>query len=316
MPAEVIAQTGPGAVTPTATPKATPSPAPAPAAPVAAPAKSPEVAALEAKLAESEKRARIMLQRQSEKLTNEAKKEREGLGSKLGRLTELEKREQRAKLDPSGYLADVYGKDWYDIVINAKLNNGAPTADAVALKLAEVEEKFESKLKARDEAQTKALAEREAASVAESRREQLAVASEFWTNGSKDYPLVEGLGAPEQVAAEIARRREAHYEATMKRDESGRFLAHGQIIPLQKVAELWEAELVKLAERAAGHEKYAGKLAPKPAVAAPKDVGQPQRRTLSNDLTGSTQTRSAPANDSERRARAIAAYEAKSKPNL
>lgn len=315
MPAEVVTLSGPGAVAKSAQ-ATTPAAAPAtPAAPApSAPAKSPEVAALEAKIAESERRARIMLQRQSDKLTGEAKKEREGLGAKLGRLTELEKREQRAKLDPSGYLADVYGKDWYDIVINAKINNGAPTSDAVALKLAEMEEKFESKLKERDEQQTKAQQEAQAASVEESRREQKQMASEFWATAGKDFPLVDGLGTPEQVAGEIARRREAHYNATMKQDENGRLVAHGQILPLQKVAELWEAELVKLAERAAGHEKYAGKFAPK--VAAPKDVGQPQRRTLSNDLTGSTPARSAPANDIERRERANAAYEARSKRPL
>jgi hypothetical protein len=308
MPAEIIAQTGPGAVAPAVTPKAAPVVAP-PAA--AAPTKSPELLAMEKQLSDERRMREVALQKQKTRLEEGAKKEREGLGPKLARLAEYEKDEQRAKLDPSGYLEKKYGKDWYDVVINAKLNGGAPSADVVALKLTEMEEKFEAKLSKRDEEAKAAQAEAVKTQVAEARREQVAFAAEFWASASKEFPLVDGLGTPEQVAAEIARRREAHYDATKKTDADGRFVAHGQILPLQKIAEMWEGQLVSLAQRAAGHAKYAGKFAA-PAVVAPKHVDQ-QRRTLSNDLTGST-PRSAPVSDSEKRARAIAAYEARSKP--
>lgn len=308
MPGEVIAQSGPGAVV---TPKA--APAAAAVVPAAAPAKSPEVVAMEAKLAETERKHRIMLQRQSEKLTGEAKKEREGLGPKLARLAEFEKQEAAAKINKSAYAKAKWGDDWYEQLTNEKINGGAPTADVVASEMAKMEEKFEARLRERDEQAEKARADAELQSVAQSRREQESLASEFWGSVSKDFPLVEGLGTPEEVSKELARRREQHYDSTSKRDESGRLIVHGQILPLQKVVELWEGQLVKLAERAAGHEKYAEKFRPKPAVAAPKDVGQ--RRTLSNDLTGSTPARSAPANDVERRARAIAAFEATRKPS-
>jgi hypothetical protein len=313
MPAEVIAQTGPGA-TVAPTPKA----APVVAAPVsaAAPMKSPEVMAIEKQLADERRVREVMLAKQKAHLEGTAKKEREGLGPKLARLAEFEKDEQRAKLDPTGYLEKKYGKDWYEVVLAAKLNGGAPTADTVAVKLAEMEEKFESKLKTRDEEARAAAAERQKAIDTQTRREHDAKAGAFFSSVAAEYPSIAGLGTAEEVGKELSRRREVHYEATTKRDESGALIAHGEMLPLQKICELWEGSIVKMAERVAAHAKYAEKFAPKSAVVAPKDVGQPQRRTLSNDLTGSTPARSAPANDIERRERANAAYEAKSKRPL
>ncbi len=310
MPAEVIAQTGPGAVAPKAI-----TPAAAPVAPSAPPtAKPPEVVALEAKIAESERRARIMLQRQADKLTGEAKKEREGLSAKLGRLTELEKERATAKLNKSAYLKSLYGDDWYEQVMAEKANGGAPAADVVASELARLREEFDAKLAKRDEDAKKHSETQRNQGVEQARRQLTGDAAQLWQAKASEFPLVDGLGTPEQIASELASRVEKHYLRTTKRDDEGRILSDGEIVPLQKMAELWEAELVRLAERAAGHSKYAEKFAPKPAVVAPKDVGQPQRRTLSNDLTGSTPARSAPASEAERRARAIAAYEAKGRP--
>jgi hypothetical protein len=286
----------------------------APSSPVA-PQKSPEVVAIEKQLSDERRIREVMLAKQKAHLEGAAKKEREGLGSKMSRLTELEKMHAQAKLNPEAFLKGVYGDDWYDRVVQTKLNGGVPTADVLASEVSRLEEKFEAKLKARDEEHAKSQQESTRAAVEQSRREQVSLAGEFWTSASKDFPMVDSLGTADQVAAEIARRREAHYDATSKRDEEGRLIAHGQVLGLQKVAELWEAQLVGLAERAAGHEKYAGKFVKQPAVAAPKHVDQQQRRTLTNDLTGSTPARSAPANDIERRQRAIAAYEAKSKTN-
>lgn len=305
MPSEVISQSGPGA---------TQTQAPVPAPTPVAPQKSAELLAAEKNLSDERRIREVMLAKQKAHLEGAAKKEREGLGSKMSRLTELEKMHAQAKLNPEAFLKGVYGDDWYDRVVQTKLNGGVPTADVLASEVARLEEKFEARLKSRDEELAKSQVESSRAAVEQSRREQVSLAGEFWTSSEAEYPLVAGLGTAEQIAPELARRRESHYDSTSKRDENGRLIAHGQVIPLQKVAELWEAQLVQLAERAAGHQKYADKFAPKSVVAAPKHVDQQQRRTLTNDLTGSTPARSAPATDIERRQRAIAAYEAKSKP--
>jgi hypothetical protein len=186
--------------------------------------------------------------------------------------------------------------------VSARLNNGAPTAGAVKTEIDKLRDEFEARLKAKDEDLEKKTAAQQQQSVEQARRQVQAEAAGFWESTGKEFPLLEGLGTPAQIAAELARRVEAAYHATTKRDESGRILVGGEILPLQKVAELWEGELVAVAEKAAASEKYAGRF-------KPKDVGQPQGRTLSNDLTGTTPgQRQPPASDEERRARAVSAY--------
>ncbi len=315
MAIEVIAKSGPGAVAPVAPKTVAPVTPAAPSAPPAS--KSPEVAALETKLADERRIRDVMLQKQKGVLSAEAKKERDGFGAKLTRLGELEKMHAQAKLNPEAFLKGVYGEGWYDAVVSAKLNNGVPTADVLASEIAKVEEKFEAKFKAREEELAKQTAAQSAAQreaeLNQARRQLTAEAAQVWKAKADEYPLVAGLGTPEAIAAELARRAEAHYNRTTKKDETGSILVDGEVPSLQKLAESWEGELVALAERAAAHAKYAGKFALKSAAPVSPNVVQQPRRTLSNDLTGRTPARSAPANDSEKRERAIAAFEARSK---
>ena len=55
-----------------------------------------------------------------------------------------------------------------------------------------------------------------------------------------------GLGKPEQIAAEMARRIENSYLASIQRDEEGRIVVDGVAPSVQTIAETWEADLVKL----------------------------------------------------------------------
>lgn len=315
---ESVSQSGPGATaTPTATTITTPPPTGTQSV-ATPPAKSAEVVALEAKLAEAQLRADLMLRRQKSALVAEQKKEREGLSSKMARLEAMEKADAQAKLNKTAFLKAKFGDDWYDQIVAEKINGGAPTGDVVASEIAKLEEKFEARLKARDEEAAKATEAGRTQTLENSRRQLASAAAEMWSKAGGEFPLVESRGTPEQIAGEIARRVEAHYLGTTKRDEEGRVVLDGQILPLQKVAELWEAELVKLAEIATGHQKYASKFAPKSAVVAPTSAAPKSvepRRTLSNDLTGrSTPATRQPTNDLERRERAIAAFEAIRKP--
>lgn len=317
MSAEVIAQTGPGAVKPTAPVAKATTPTPPPAtgaasatAATAAAAYEAEVVALKAQLVEAQKnaqkRSEVLLQRQKAALMESQKKEREGLSSKLSRLDALEKSQAQAKINKTAYLKSLYGDDWYDQIVTERVNGGAPTADVVASEIGKLREEMEAKFEAREKARAEEHAatsqKQQAQSLADARQQLGREASQMFAAKSAEFPLVVDLGPPEAVAAELARRVEEHYWSTVKRGASGEILEDGEIIPLTKMAEQWESQLVAVAEKAAAAPKYADRF-------KPKSAGQP-RFTLTNDLTGSTSAKRPPVNDDERRARAIAAYEA------
>lgn len=313
MPAEVIAQVGPGAVTPKAVAPAAPAPPAAP--PSAPPAKSPEVVAFEKQLADERKVRDVMMAKQKAALEGGMKKEREGLGQKMNRLGELEKMHAQAKLNPEAFLKGVYGDDWYDRVIAAKLNGGVPTAGVLADEIAKVEERVEAKWKARDEEAKQAADAQRQQSQANARRELQSEAAQFWKASATDFPVLEGLGDAGRVSALLAERIESHYHSTVERDEAGQLVRNGQILSMKQAAEALETQILGLAEKAVAAPKYADRFKPKVAVApAVRPHAEQPRRTLSNDLTGSTPARSAPANESEKRARAIAAFESIRKP--
>lgn len=315
MPAEVIAQSGPGASrangsngaaqAPVVTIKPTVPVAPAPVVP----AEPQEVAALRLEVARTKKASDALAMKQQRAHAEEKKT----FGEKLSRLSELEKQDAQFKLNKTAYLEAKLGKDWYDQIVAEKINGGAPTADIVASELAKMEEKFEAKLAAKDAEQRKAQDAAQAQAVTQAERQLAAEGGQFFKSKSADFPLVADLGTPEQVGAELARRLKTHFHATTQRDESGQILMDGEILSLQKIAESWEGSLVALAKKAAAHAKYAEQFKPN---AAPKSAAQPvERRTLSNDLTGSTPSREPPRSDAERRERALNAWQNARKPS-
>ncbi len=279
---------------------AAPSAAPAPAK-VEAPVDSHEVQKLKSDLAWSKRQADLIASRQKAQF----QKEREGLSSKLSRLSELEKREAQAKINKSGYLESLYGKDWYDQIIQEKLNGGAPTADVVKSEMDKLREEFEATRKADRDEMTKREAARHEQEMVAARRQAVGEVARFWSEKSDDYPLVEGQGTPAQIASVIAAEIEKRWRESIQRDDDGRIVVDGVAPSVQTIANEWETNLSK------PYEKYAEKLkkSAAPVVPPSTSAAQQPRRTLSNDLTGTTPgQRLPPANNEEKRARAEAAY--------
>ncbi len=320
MPGEVVTTSGPGAAAAAAPAKTV---TPAAAAPAAPAGPTPEqvkadLAKLEMSRRDIEKKERQHVV-ERRKFSAEREAEKKTWGEKLSRLDSLEKAHAQAKMNPEAFLKSVYGDAWYDTVVSAKLNNGVPTADVLASEIAKVEEKLEQKLAAKEAEREKQASEHRAQAAQHARRQLHAEAGQFWEQSGKDFPVVETLGDARQVADILAKRIEATYHRTTQRDEQGNVVRDGQIISLKQAAEALENELISIAEKAVGHEKYRekfkGPLTPAPGSGGngtPKlqRTENQQRRTLSNDLTGSTPGRTPPATDEERRERALAAINA------
>lgn len=282
----------------------------------AAPVEAPEVSAAKAELARVEAARREVEKKEREHVlkTRKLSEEKKTWGEKLSKLAEYEKREKFAKTNPAGYLQSIYGDKWHDVVTEARINGVAPAdlvAEAIENVRSEVEQKFAEKEKA-------AAAEREAqhqAAIQQTRRTLAANAHAFVTANAKDYPIFEGE-PPEKIAALLAQRIETEYNSQWSKNQA----TGATTIPLsiKQAADLVEQEMLAIAEKAAAHEKYRPKLTERmkpPVPAAPvgaksQQVPTQQRRTLSNDVTGSTPGRAAPVSEEDRRQRAIAAFNA------
>lgn len=246
--------------------------------------------------------------------------ERKAHEASIARVTQIEKLQAQAKLNPEAFLKSIYGDKWYDVVVESRIN-GVPPAQLLADEIAKVEEKFEKKFAERDEARTKVEAENQKKASDSARRQLNLEALDFLKAKTKDYPIFAGLGGEPQVAQLLAQRIEAEYYRTEKRDEATKeLLAPGRVLSVKEAADGLEAELLAMVEKAAGSEKYQAKLREKlqpqkqVAMVASKSTSQrpetQQRRTLSNELTGSTPGRQPPISNEERRKRAIDAYNA------
>jgi hypothetical protein len=299
-------------VAPTPTTEAQPTPAPA------AP---PERAELEKLRGIHEKRVKeaIIERRKFEAQLKE-------LSPKAQKLAELEKLDALAKLNPPEFLKSKYGDKWYDIIVESKLN-GAPPADVVAAEISRVEDRFNAELAKRDAA---AKAQQEAASKAQQSSQLRQIRDDmagFFHASKAEYPALEARhGNPTAVGNALFAHIKAAWDAHAKYDESGRLVSDTKAMtPKQAADELEEAER-SFAQKVAAHEKYAPKfreaLTPKQmsnTMGGPKlqqdsqqqsqsGSQQQARRTLSNDITGSTPGRQPPATLEERRRRAIERY--------
>lgn len=300
---------------------ATPAPAkaavsttapPAPATTTATP--PPESAELKAerqKLADERRAIQVKMVRQKNAHAEEMKAKDKTWGEKLSKLSEYEKWEQQAKLNPAA-LERLYGEKWYDKIVEAKVS-GAPPADMIASEIAKVREELEAKFSARDEARTKSEAAARQSQDAQVRRELHAEGMQFVKTSGADFPALGDLGPPDRVAALLTQRMEQKYNSTVEKDESGAIVTHGQVMTMREAAEELETEILAITEKAVKHAKYASRFTPSKSPAAV--IGGPvlqqpsqQRRTLSNELTASTSRRTPPANENDRRERAIAAF--------
>lgn len=302
---EVVTKSGPGATPKPATPAA-PTP-PLTAVP-------PELAALKAEreaFEHSRRLQEVKLNREAQKFKSEREAEKKTWGEKLSRIDKLEKLQANAKLNPDPFLKEILGDNYYEMLTEHRLSGGAPAASIVAAEIAKMREESDGKINSVREEFAKKEAEREAAAT-KAREEQTAnqvveYIAGFWAANGKDFPAIaaeaeENKWSAEQIASTIARAVKAEYDSTTKTDAAGNIIP-GKADP-KGVAERWEASLVSRAKRVSALPKYAAPVVPRSEV-------QPLRRTLSNDLTGSTQAAKAtPMTEAEARAKALAARQA------
>ncbi len=301
-----------GATVPGAAPVVVPTVKPTAAAPVQTSA-VPDTAAELAKLGEARKAIEL---KERSHVVNVRKfsEEKKTLGQKLSAYEQYEKEKLHAKANPSAFFQKVLGDDWYNIMVEAKVN-GVPPAQLVADEIAKVEERVTKRFEDRD-AEAKKTASESARQADQAARQQLhAEGLSFLEASGKDYPIFKKLGDGPRVASILAHRIESEYKRTERRDSAtGQLLQPGRILTTKEAADLLESEVLALVEEAAAHEKYQPKLREKlqPSKQPPPAPGgqNQQRRTLSNDLTGSTPGRTPAVTDAERRERAINARNA------
>lgn len=311
-------RTGPGATAPAQVAPAAPA---VPAAdPIAEAKRYREEGA--AALAAAEKRARIHAV-EARKFADEKK----GIGAKLSEYDKLtkwkaeqERLDSQAKLNKAAFLEAKFGKDWYDQIVTERMNGGAPTADTVALEVAKIEERFETKLAERDRKAQEAAQQAQQQQVQSELRAFSNEAVDFAKVGVKDFPALEDeFGTPEEIGAALVRVVRMEYDRTTQRDESGNVIRPGRVMTLKEAAEGSEKYLVGRAKKLMGRDKYREELTGSAKPAHPVGVeGVPQlrstdveRRTLSNGLTATTPgQKRIHRSDEERRAAAFAAVDA------
>ena len=290
-------------VVPTPRPGSTPAPA-APAAPEkpAADASAEVQAKYRALEAEHNKRTKehVIERRKWEADRKAVAAEREELAS-------LKKREAHAKTNPSAYLKSLYGENWQQLVSEAGLTGSTP-AQLVQESMDALRAEFEAKEKAREDSAQKEREQGRNAQVEQARRGLFADAAAWYRAKSDEYPLLKKLGPETTVARTIANRIEAEFTKSHETDDEGNVVKRGTILTESQAADLIESEVLEWAAEAGKHEKYKAKLQPASAsgnVAPSKQQGatsqQPPRRSVTNDITGSTEATKPPANEKERR---------------
>lgn len=235
--------------------------------------------------------------------------ERKAFTEKAQRLEALEKREQAARLNPPEFLKSIYGDNWHEVLTEAKVN-GVPPAQLIQQEMAKLREEFDTreKTKAKESAKRQAEAKQQAE---EQARQTIFGESIAWYKAKQaEYPLLAKLGAEPVVARTLAQRIESEFHKT------------GKILTTSEVADMVEGEVLEWVKEAGKHEKYKAKLQPNgtsstvatsPQQQGSQQTSQPQkpaRRSLTNDITGSTSPATPPMSEKERRERAIAAFEA------
>jgi hypothetical protein len=332
---------GPSPVTPSQfTPKsgtsapvngtATTTQPPAPA--VTTPAVPSEVEQLKAKLAEAEKREGTL---KREVVVGRTQWQREREQQKQTFAEKLKDADWAARIrklaagDKLGVVRELFGEKGLEELNTLAANGGAPTAASVADAIEQAERRAEEKFKQQQAEQQKQAEESERQAFETDVQTARSEAALLFEHKGADYPLLAEFGDKEAVGRALAnnltRAELDRYRAALKVGDT-----EARIGIMRAVAERVEARAFALAEKAFGTEKYAPKLrekltpAQKPGNPSPVvKSSQPQsqqspssqslsqgRRSLSNDLTGSTPP-DAPTSltDDERMRRALAKYE-------
>lgn len=237
--------------------------------------------------------------------------EKKGIGAKLSAHDKMSKALEAAGLTVDDLLYSrtnfepvakkILGDNWYDKVVEMKINGGAISADAVAAELERAKNDIRNEFAQKAE-QEKAEAERLANERAQQARQQLTEeAAGFLEKNWSEYPIFEGNDKL-RVAQALASYIESEYHRT------------GKVLTNKEAADALEGAELARAERLAGIEKYKTKLTEKLKPATVSTSGAPlqrrtegERRTLSNDLTASTPGQKRTSRTDEERMQAILA---------
>lgn len=244
--------------------------------------------------------------------------ERKTLSDRAQKAAEYEKQMASARLNPPEFLKSLYGEQWHEMVTEAKVNGVAP-GQLIQQEMQKLRDEFEQKDKARQEESSKARESAQQQQAEQARRSIFADAASFYREKAADYPLLKKLGGETVVARTIAQRIESEFHRTVEFDEAGNVSKQGTVLTTAQAADLIESEVLEWAAEAAKHEKYKAKLQPSStsstvASGSKQQQGTQQpaaaRRSITNDITGSTPATKPPMTDRERRERAEAAYDA------
>jgi hypothetical protein len=313
----------PEAVTPVA-PVVTPT---APTAPAATPAATPASDAAAAKaegvtLAEYKElqKSRDKYARQSIELKRNHETERKTWGEKLTAADADAQFRRLLKTNPIAALEKELGPKAWDRLVEMKMNGTLP-ADMINERVEAVEANFKAELEKRDAA---AKTERESSAQRQVEADLKAFGDEVtrtYRGVAKDYPVLSGYPEADVVRTlqQVIRQR---YEASIKRDEGGSVIEDGHVMTTKEAADYLEEQEVSRAERVASAEKYRDRVSAKLQPVKPsgtvstsqaqdrQKTPQAQRRTLTNQISGSTQERKPHRTEAERREAAIAAARA------
>jgi len=316
-PAPVAQPIKNGATTPTQ-PSSEPKPA------TAAPTQTPdEIAAAKAEAAkwrteyEKKNRETIATRRKAED-------ERKSFGEKLKKADEYERLQRDGKVSPLNAVSRLLGvppEKALELLNTVAANGNTPTAESLAQALADQEAATEAKFKAREEEAKRAREEAESQAVENDRGQLHADATEFVKALIDDYPVFKLLGNEREVGAMLAQRISgpafARYRAAIQYADGP-----ARAAMMKGVADALETQVLSLGEGLTAYDKYKPKLAakltppkqvdtvPGKSVAAPSVASQgqsQQRRSLGNDLTGSTTSEAPKLRTEEERIKAARA---------
>lgn len=234
--------------------------------------------------------------------------ERKTFGERLKSADEYDRLRRDGKVSPLNAVSKLLGvppEKALELLNTVAANGNAPTAESIAQALADQEAATEQKFKTREEQAENARREAEQKAT-ESHASTLRVeAASFVKALVDDYPVFKTLGDAAQVGAMLAQRIQsspafARYRGALQYADSDT-----RVTIMKAAADALESQVLSLGVGLLEHEKYKGKFAEKltpprnagtvppvaRSVAASSVASQGQsqvRRTLGNDLTGST----------------------------
>lgn len=315
----------PAAVTVPATPPATPNAAPPPDA---------TAAELKTWRDRAEKAEALAAQKTREEIINRRKTdgERKTWGDKLKSADEYERLKREAQVNPRSAATKLWGEKYLEHLNTTAANGNAPTAESVAWELEQRDEKLRREFDERDQKRIEAETQARQRDTEAQMQAFTADAVEYAKTTVADFPIFEQFESPDRIGAAIINRIRAVHDATIRRDpQTNKVIREGRVMTFKEAADALETDLIGIAERAAGNPKYAEKLLAKLTPAknggtvpqvkssqASSQGSQPSsqpssqpRRTLGNDLTGSTPGEPPKyRTEEQRQAAALAAYEA------